>query len=61
LRDEEPGKWLFLSDRPEEVKAALEAGMKSLVVMREGNVKLSEEDEKAYQQIQSFEELELSP
>lgn len=60
-RDEEAGKWLFLSDRPEEMRAAREAGMQSLVVVREGNVRLSEEDEKTFQQIGSFEELELRP
>jgi len=50
-------KWLFLSDRPEEVKAAKEAGMQSLVVVREGNARLSEEDEEKYQKIKSFDEL----
>jgi len=43
-RKEEVGKWLFLSDNAREVRAAREAGMQSVVVVREGNPPLSGED-----------------
>ncbi|TAQ85638.1 hypothetical protein B7494_g6039 [Chlorociboria aeruginascens] len=49
-----PGEWLFLSDNVREVDAAKEAGMQSLVVLREGNAPLSEKDTEGNHVIQSF-------
>lgn len=43
-REEELGKWLFLSDNVKEVRAAREAGMQSYVVVREGNAVLTEQE-----------------
>jgi enolase-phosphatase E1 len=43
-REEPVGTWLFLSDNVKEVRAARSAGMQAIVVMREGNVPLSEQD-----------------
>jgi enolase-phosphatase E1 len=58
-RKEEPGKWLFLSDRVEEVEAAREAGMQSLIVIRDGNAPLTEEEKTKHMLITSFDEIEL--
>ncbi|GAB7352971.1 hypothetical protein MBLNU459_g3540t2 [Dothideomycetes sp. NU459] len=52
---------LFLSDHVKEVKAALEAGMKSIVVDRPGNAPLTAEDQSAYQIVHSLNEISLSP
>lgn len=49
----EPSLVVFYSDNVNEVKAALEAGMKSKVVIRPGNAPLSEDD-KAYDSILTF-------
>jgi enolase-phosphatase E1 len=38
--DWKPGQWLFLSDNPKEVKAAIDAGMQSIHVCRPGNPSL---------------------
>jgi enolase-phosphatase E1 len=38
--DASPARWLFLSDNPSEVDAALGAGMRSLPVVRPGNAPL---------------------
>lgn len=51
--------WLFLSDNPREVAAAKEAGMQSLVVVREGNAPLSEEDKAAHTVITSFDQARI--
>lgn len=51
---------LFLSDNVKEVQAALEAGMKSIVVDRPGNAPLSEEDKKTYQVVDSLYHISLS-
>jgi len=59
-RKEAIGKWLFLSDRVEEVEAAKEAGMQSLVVIREGNTPLTEEDKKKHDLVASFEEIKIA-
>jgi len=53
------GKWLFLSDNVKEVSAAREAGMRSFVVVREGNAPLSEEDRRSNVVIESFEEIKI--
>lgn len=50
------GEVTFYSDNVQEVKAALEAGMKSKVVVRPGNAPLSSEDEEQYQCISTFEQ-----
>jgi len=57
-RKEDIAKWLFLSDQVGEVEAAKAAGMQSLVVVREGNAPLSEEDRK-HAAIESFDEIEI--
>jgi len=59
-RREDIGRWLFLSDRVEEVKAAKEAGMQSLVVVREGNAPLTEAEKKKYDLVASFEEIKIA-
>lgn len=48
-------QWLFLSDNVLEVAAAVEAGMQSAVVKREGNAPLTAEDEARYTVVTSFE------
>ena len=58
-RKEEIGKWLFLSDRIEEVEAAKEAGMQSLVVARDGNVPLTEKEKKKHGVVTSFDEIKI--
>lgn len=51
------GAWLFLSDNINEVKAAKEAGMQSLVVERPGNAELSADDRDQHRVIASFAEI----
>lgn len=58
-REEAIGKWLFLSDRVEEVEAAKSAGMQSLVVVREGNAELKKEDKKKHVLVSSFEQIKI--
>jgi enolase-phosphatase E1 len=55
----EAKKWLFLSDNVKEVEAAVEAGMKSFVVVREGNALVSEEDRGRFTCVESFEGIEI--
>ncbi|KAH7046640.1 HAD-like domain-containing protein [Macrophomina phaseolina] len=50
---------LFLSDNVKEVKAALEAGMKSFVIDRPGNEPLSDDDRKAFTVHSSFSDIPL--
>ncbi|KAK7539851.1 enolase-phosphatase E1 [Phyllosticta citribraziliensis] len=50
---------VFLSDNVKEVKAALEAGMKSFVIDRPGNEPLSEDDRKALTVYTSFKDIPL--
>lgn len=50
---------LFLSDNVAEVKAAVEAGLNSLIVSRPGNAELSVTDKSTYQVIDSFDQLQL--
>jgi enolase-phosphatase E1 len=57
-RKEDIGNWLFLSDQVQEVEAAKVAGMQSLIVVREGNVPLSDGD-KRHALIQSFDEINI--
>jgi enolase-phosphatase E1 len=59
-RTEEVGKWLFLSDNVREVEAAKEAGMKSFIVVREGNAALSEEDRRGHVVVESFDEIKIN-
>lgn len=54
-------KVLFLSDNVKEVKAALEAGMHSLVVDRPGNAPLTAGDEGAFKIVSALNEISLSP
>jgi enolase-phosphatase E1 len=50
---------LFLSDVTMEVRAALDAGMQSAVVVRPGNAELSTSERQDYVVIDSFDELDL--
>ncbi|OWP00462.1 hypothetical protein B2J93_773 [Marssonina coronariae] len=56
-RGEAIERWLFLSDRAEEVEAAKEAGMTSAIVVREGNAALTESEEARHVLVKSFEEI----
>jgi enolase-phosphatase E1 len=58
-RAEEIRKWLFLSDNVKEVDAAREAGMKSFVVVREGNAPLSGEEKERNTLVESFDEIRI--
>ncbi|KAI1268508.1 enolase-phosphatase E1 [Xylariaceae sp. FL1019] len=46
--------WLFLSDNPKEVDAAVGAGMQSMVVQRPGNAPLPDEVSRRHQIIENF-------
>ncbi|KUJ11765.1 enolase-phosphatase E1 [Mollisia scopiformis] len=59
-RGVEVGRWLFLSDRVEEVGAARQAGMQSFVVVREGNAALSEEEKRGQVLIGSFDQIRIN-
>ncbi|KAK0182675.1 hypothetical protein PV327_000788 [Microctonus hyperodae] len=50
----EPSNILFLTDIANEAKAAIESGMASVLVVREGNAALTSEDKSKYTVIQSF-------
>lgn len=52
-------QYLFLSDNVFEVRAALEAGMRACVVLREGNAPLGEGDRLGLQVVEGFEEVLL--
>lgn len=54
-----PEKVLFLSDNVNEVKAALQAGLQSIVVVKPGNAALTEEDKQKYKTITSLDQLDL--
>jgi enolase-phosphatase E1 len=58
-REEEVGKaqYLFLSDNVLEVRAALEAGMRACVVVREGNAPLGEGDRLGLTVVEGFGEV----
>lgn len=53
-----PHEWLFLSDNVREVDAAIEAGMRSVVVQRPGNAPLSPDVPKRLRVIETFESLD---
>ncbi|KPI40801.1 Enolase-phosphatase E1 [Cyphellophora attinorum] len=57
--DVQPAQILFLSDVPAEIDAAIEAGMRAIVVEREGNKPLSEEERGRYRIVQSLQHLGL--
>ncbi|RKF62014.1 Enolase-phosphatase E1 [Erysiphe neolycopersici] len=52
-------QWLFFSDRIDEVNAAVTAGMKAIVVAREGNAPISSTDRAHYQVIESLDQVEI--
>lgn len=56
----EPAEVLFLSDNVAEVRAAIEAGMKSIVVERKGNAPLSHADRAEFDVVTSFDQLPLA-
>jgi len=51
------GEILFLTDIPAEATAANEAGMKTAVVIREGNKELTDEEKQTFNTISSFSEI----
>ncbi|RKF80209.1 Enolase-phosphatase E1 [Golovinomyces cichoracearum] len=55
----DPRNWLFFSDRVSEVDAAKAAGMKALVILREGNVPLDSSEKARCQSIDSLAEVEI--
>jgi enolase-phosphatase E1 len=57
--DVQPAQILFLSDVPAEIDAAIEAGMRAIVVEREGNKPLNEEERGKYKIVQSLQDLGL--
>ncbi|KAK0370903.1 enolase-phosphatase E1 [Colletotrichum limetticola] len=52
-----PEEWLFLSDNPSEVTAAIMAGMQSIPVVRPGNAPLPDDLSPTLQPIRDFNEL----
>lgn len=54
-----PQSVLFLSDNINEVNAAINAGMKSYIVIRPGNSPINDEDKKFHKIIYSLDELDL--
>ncbi|KAI1107245.1 enolase-phosphatase E1 [Jackrogersella minutella] len=52
------GEWLFLSDNTKEVDAAIEAGMRSVVVQRPGNSPLPPEVSQRLHVIETFDSLD---
>ncbi|KAI9646772.1 enolase-phosphatase E1 [Ciborinia camelliae] len=56
----EVDEWLFLSDNIKEVRAAREAGMKSFVVVREGNAVVSAEESEGQVLVESFGKVEVA-
>ncbi|KIX97849.1 uncharacterized protein Z520_06627 [Fonsecaea multimorphosa CBS 102226] len=55
----DPKEILFLSDNVNEVRAAIQAGMKAAVVDRPGNAPLSDQERDEFEVVESFEEIEL--
>ncbi|KAH9221058.1 HAD-like domain-containing protein [Leptodontidium sp. 2 PMI_412] len=53
----EIARWLFCSDRVEEVDAAREAGIQAVVVVREGNKPLSESEKERLILIERFDQI----
>ncbi|CCF37357.1 enolase-phosphatase E1 [Colletotrichum higginsianum] len=58
FEDTKPEEWLFLSDNPHEVLAAIAAGMQSIPVVRPGNAPLPTDLNPTLQPIRDFNELE---
>lgn len=56
----EPAQVLFLSDNPAEIRAALEAGLRAVLVQRPGNADLSDRDREELDVVYSFDQLELT-
>ncbi|XP_056592633.1 enolase-phosphatase E1 [Triplophysa dalaica] len=56
----QPDEIMFLTDVTREAKAAEDAGMNVAVVVRPGNMELTEEERNKYRIITSFNQLELS-
>ncbi|KAA0703688.1 Enolase-phosphatase E1 [Triplophysa tibetana] len=56
----QPEEIMFLTDVTREAKAAEDAGMNVAVVVRPGNMELTEEERNKYRTITSFNQLELS-
>jgi enolase-phosphatase E1 len=59
LRETDPKNLLYLTDDPKKARAAIESGMKTIVVLRPGNHKYTEEDLKNLDKITSFADLEF--
>lgn len=55
--DAQPDEILFLTDNPDEAAAAVKAGLRSAIVVREGNAELSNDVFQNYLVIESFNEL----
>jgi enolase-phosphatase E1 len=58
--EREMSRWLFLSDNVKEVRAAKSVGMKSFVVVREGNKELTEGEKEGEVLVNRFDEIKLS-
>ncbi|KAK2024378.1 2,3-diketo-5-methylthio-1-phosphopentane phosphatase [Colletotrichum zoysiae] len=58
FQDTKPEEWLFLSDNPHEVAAAITAGMHSVPVVRPGNAPLPADMSPTLEPIRDFGELE---
>lgn len=56
----QPSEILFLSDNVKEVDAAIEAGMKSIVVDRPGNAPVSAEDRKRLEVVESLDSITVN-
>jgi enolase-phosphatase E1 len=59
LRETDPKNLLYLTDDPKKARAAIESGMRAIVVLRPGNHKYTEEDLKDLDRITSFADLEF--
>ena len=57
LRESNPANLLYLTDDPKKAKAAIEVGMRALVVLREGNPNYPEEALKNLSTVKSFDEI----
>lgn len=56
----DPSEWLFFSDSILEVDAAVAAGMRALLVVREGNAVLSDAEKARCQVIENFHQVEIN-
>ena len=55
----EPGDILFFTDVPAEAKAAVDAGLQAVLVSRDGNAPLSDQDKADFTIIHSFSDIEF--